>query len=98
MASDEILSGKRNFAGASIGWVTFETNGFQGGDGGHGGYLQIEIKDEANLAFDAAVDGRKSCDINTLTIMFKGDSEIKAAVDFFGFLGKRLTQIYGSDR
>lgn len=61
--------------------VTVETNGYQGGDARHGGYLKIEFKDLGATNWECNVDGYFEKErINlpkSVELIFRGDSEIE---------------------
>lgn len=54
--SEEKLTGSITVNSACITAFSFQTNGYQGGDAGHGGYLQIAIEDLAGTMMNAVLD------------------------------------------
>lgn len=61
--------------------VTVETNGYQGGDASHGGYLKIEFKNLGATNWECNVNGYFEKErINlpkSVELIFRGDSEIE---------------------
>lgn len=71
----------QEFINASILEITVETNGYQGGDGGHGGFLKVEFKNLGATNWECTVDGyfeKERMDIpKSVELIFRGDSEIE---------------------
>lgn len=61
--------------------VAVETNGYQGGDASHGGYLKIEFKDLAATNWECIMKGYFEKErINlpkSVELIFRGDGEIQ---------------------
>jgi hypothetical protein len=75
--------------------VTLRTNGLQGGDGGHGGFVEITFKnfDANGLAFQVEHNGRKFGDLEKLVLRFEGDWEYHVALNIFETLAVALREI-----
>jgi hypothetical protein len=86
------LTGKFTYSYAAQGSVSFRTNGMQGGDAGHGGYLDVEI-DTKGRATDlyVSIDGKESKQVSTVTLTWRGDNEMQGAGEGFAFLARNLT-------
>lgn len=71
----------QEFINASIFEVTVETNGYQGGDAGHGGYLEIDFKDLSATAWECTVNKYREKEKiefpRSVKFIFRGDSEIE---------------------
>lgn len=79
------------YAAACLGSVAFRTNGPQGGDAGHGGYLEIVFDtQEGSTALEVDVNGEEVGDVDTVTLRFRGDAEMEAARQCFQFLADSL--------
>ncbi|MDQ0315073.1 hypothetical protein [Amorphus orientalis] len=79
---------------ACLGSVEFRTNGPQGGDGGHGGYLEITFDTEnGSTALEVEVNGREPQSVDKLVLRFLGDSEMEAARDAFAFLSSKIKPV-----
>jgi hypothetical protein len=74
--------------------VEFKTNGFQGGDRGHGGFLAIAFKDQGGTSMEATTD-RNGLGNDTITLTFRGDAEMRVAVECFEFLAEKLRYLLG---
>jgi hypothetical protein len=51
------INGRYKWDGLCVGTLEFSTNGPQGGDAGHGGFLTIIIRNEASTDLAVSVDG-----------------------------------------
>lgn len=71
----------QEFIHFSIFEVTVETNGYQGGDAGHGGFLKVDLRDLGATNWECNVDGYFGKErINlpkSVELIFRGDSEIQ---------------------
>ena len=86
---------------------SFKTNGFQGGDTGHGGYLEVVIKDEGGTAMGVVLNAalaasNKEKNGTTLggevTLRFTGDAEMRNFAKGIDFLAEHLYRaLYGQD-
>jgi hypothetical protein len=90
------VSGQYKYVDACLGSVSFVTNGPQGGDAGHGGYLEVTF-DTANCstALDVTVDGRRAENVRSVTLRFAGDAEMRSAAECFEFLSRKLAALQG---
>ena len=71
----------QEFIHFSIFEVAVKTNGYQGGDVGHGGYLEVEFKDSAATCWDCIIDEYGKINKvelpSSVKLIFRGDSEIE---------------------
>jgi len=92
--SEEKLTGSITVNSACITAFSFQTNGYQGGDAGHGGYLQIAIEDLAGTMMNAVFDNepmpQSAPGINKITIRFLGDCEMQNVAEGLEFLAARI--------
>ena len=69
------------FINVSILEISVETNGYQGGDASHGGYLKVEFKNLGATNWECNVNGYLEKErINlpkSVELIFRGDSEIE---------------------
>lgn len=78
--------------GACITKFVVETNGYQGGDAGHGSYLNLFIADEGGTCMEVTtIPERLGQD--TIKLSFKGDFELEHAMQGFEFVAKALREI-----
>ena len=83
---DEIgFSANASFTDACILGVEISTNGFQGGDAGHGGETRITFRDEASTAMDI-IDQKEGA----FTIRFRGDAELRVLARAIHYLDRKL--------
>lgn len=59
--------------------VTVATNGYHGGDSGHGGRTYVSIENIADSDFDAKVSRSESGEVK-VELMFGGDSELDTLI------------------
>lgn len=71
----------QEFINFSIFEVTVETNGYQGGDAGHGAYLEVEFKDLSATYWECTIDNhieKEKTELpRSVKFIFKGDAEIE---------------------
>ena len=90
----------QEFINFSMFEVEVETNGYQGGDAGHGGYLEVEFKNTSATSWECIVDNSKQKEKTefprSVKLIFRGDSEIQ---NFYGsikhikeYLDKKLEE------
>jgi hypothetical protein len=84
------ICGDREWRGACEGSVSFCTNGPQGGDAGHGGYLRVTFTNAASTFMQVAVDGEEPKAASSITLTFRGDAEVEAAIQCLEFLADKL--------
>jgi hypothetical protein len=85
------ISGRHNWDdGLRGGPVEFCTNGPQGGDAGHGGFLRVTFHNSASTCIEVAVDHAEPKAADTIAITFRGDSEIAVAIEAIEFLAAKL--------
>jgi hypothetical protein len=96
------LSGTITLTTACETVFSFETNGYQGGDGGHGGYLEIMIDGGPSTMMSIAVDGeplRQGGDgDHKIILRFLGDSEIENVARGLEFPAARIRQALDVDQ
>lgn len=86
-----IKEDKFEYSTACLGSVSFRTTGSQGGDGGHGGFLEITFDTgNGSTALEVEVNGKPAEPVDTVTLRFRGDAEMAAAIDCLRFLSKQL--------
>ena len=86
---DAKLSGEKTVHNACITRFAFETNGYQGGDGGHGGYLTLTIEDLAGTGMEAKVISDRVAG-DQIVLSFMGDAEISNAKEGFRWLARQI--------
>jgi hypothetical protein len=87
------IAGHFDWDGLCAGSLQFCTNGPQGGDAGYGGFLRVTFINSASTCVEVAVDGAEPKPAGSIMITFRGDAEIKAAMDCFEFLAAKLKSI-----
>jgi hypothetical protein len=92
----EQLKGSMVVNGACVTAFSFETNGYQGGDAGHGGYLEISIDGTSSTMMSAVLDGDPMPQIgdgdHKVSLRFFGDSEMENVAKGLEFLAIRIRQ------
>ena len=72
--------------------VTVATNGYQGGDSGHGGRTYISFEDLCSTDIDAVVS--YGIDTNAkVEIMLGGDSELDSMIDALRWVADKLEDL-----
>jgi hypothetical protein len=87
------IAGRKEWHGFCDGLFEFSTNGPQGGDAGHGGFLRVSFTNSASTSMEVATDGVEHEFVNSVTITFRGDAELDAAAECFEFLAAKLKRI-----
>jgi hypothetical protein len=94
--AEEKLAGSITVNSACETTFSFQTNGYQGGDGGHGGYLEIIIDGHSNTMMNVAVDDDPMSQGGTggrkVTIRFLGDCEMQNVAEGLEFLAAGIRQ------
>jgi hypothetical protein len=86
------LVGKHKYSNACLGSIAIESNGYQGGDGGHGGYLGITFDTEnQSTSLSINSDGEIN-EPKKVTLTFRGDAEIKSAPECLEFAVRFLQE------
>ena len=80
-----LFSGQRRWDGYCNGVVEFRTNGPQR-DAGYSGFLEVKFTNDASTWIEVSVDGTTYQFVNSITITFRGDEEMEAALECFEFL------------
>jgi GTPase involved in cell partitioning and DNA repair len=79
--TEQKLTGSFTVNSACVTTFSFQTNGYQGGDGGHGGYLEIVIDGHTGTMMNVAVDDEPMSQGGTgdrkVTIRFLGTAKCK---------------------
>lgn len=87
-------SGKLKYHYACLGSVEYRTNGYKGGDGGHGGFLEVVIDTEGGSTnMEMSVDGRNLDYPGKIVLRYLGDQEMRTAMLCFKFLGDELERV-----
>ena len=87
-------NGTYEYKNACLGSVTYETNGLQGGDAGHGGYLLIRFATErGSTALEVDVNGTQLGNVDTVSLKFRGDAEIGSAIECLEYLVDQLREV-----
>jgi hypothetical protein len=87
------ISGRGDWDGFCIGSVEFCTNGPQGGDAGHGGFLRVTFRNMGSTCIEVGVDGETSEPADAVAITFRGDAEIRAFIESIKFLAAKLQAV-----
>lgn len=82
---------------ANIIQATIESNGYHGGDAGHGGFVSLEIKDLASTCMDVEVD-RSVGDLERVKLTFRGDCEKETLLAALKFFVQALEEERGENR
>ena len=61
--------------------VTAGTNGFCGGDSGHGGECFLELYNAAAADMSVSIDGKEFAETNQVVISFGGDAELQTFIE-----------------
>jgi len=82
-----------NFASACLFGVTVETNGYHGGDAGHGGFASVTFKDLSCTSWNVQVDGKQALQPTEATITVEGDCEMANLRDALLFAAAALNDL-----
>lgn len=86
------LTGNFTYSYAAQGSVAFRTNGMQGGDAGHGGYLEVELNTRGRATdLYVSINGKKPQQVDKVALTWRGDDEMRGASDSLAFLARNLT-------
>lgn len=77
--------------------VTAGTNGFKGGDSGHGSRTVVILEDEGSVDWGVIVDGVKHSDPRKVTISLGGDAELRTIIRALKFAANSLSKRAGFD-
>ena len=72
--------------------VTVATNGYQGGDSGHGGRTYICFEDLCSTDIDAVVTYGQDTNAK-VEIMLRGDSELDSMIDALRWAADKLVEL-----
>ena len=75
--------------------VTVATNGYQGGDSGHGGRTYLSFEDLCSTDIDAAVTYGQDTNAK-VEIMLGGDSELDSMIDALRWAADKLEDLKNS--
>lgn len=81
---------EREIIDANILSVEVGTNGYQGGDSGHGCRTYIRIQDEGGTDIDAKVIKDRFGDTAGIELSLGGDAELSTIIEAFQFITKVL--------
>lgn len=77
--------------------ATAATNGFKGGDSGHGSRTVVILENEGSVDWSVIVDGVKHADPRKITISLGGDAELRSMIKALRFAANTLTKQSGWD-
>src|SRR4051794_4241246 len=80
------------FDDACILGASVETNGFQGGDSGHGGYAELVLTDDAGCGIELKPGANNDVIVR---IHAAGDSEMRVFAESLEWAGRRLREMLG---
>ena len=78
---------KKEIVSANIIELTLDHNGYQGGDSGHGGYVEIKIKDLSGT--DMSINGKQ---VSEFTLRIQGDCERDTFTEAFRLIYEELSK------
>jgi hypothetical protein len=82
----------REFSDANILEAAVDTNGFQGGDTGHGGETRIWLQDLGSTDMEVKPNGRG------VIITFRGDAELRTLIRALYWMAWQLAEVSGYNR
>lgn len=88
----DVETWEREIIDANILSVEVGTNGYQGGDAGHGCRTYIRISDEGSTDIDARVIENHYSDTTGIEITLGGDAELSTIIEAFKFITKVLEE------
>lgn len=88
----DVETWEREIIDANILSVEAGTNGYQGGDTGHGGRTYIRIGDEGGTDISAKVLKDRYGDTSGIEIALGGDAELSTIIEAFKFITKVLEE------
>lgn len=77
--------------------VTAGTNGFKGGDSGHGSRTVVILEDEGSVDWGVIVDGVKHSAPRKITLSLGGDAELRSIIKALRFAANSLSKKAGFD-
>jgi hypothetical protein len=81
-------------SGCCIFDVNLKATGYRGGDAGHGGFIKLDIINQAGTAMSGNVDDELGDYCNKISIKFSGDDEMTGLVDVLENVVKTLREKY----
>ena len=88
----DVETWEREIIDANILSVEAGTNGYQGGDTGHGGRTYIRISDEGGTDLSAKVLKDRYGDTSGIEIALGGDAELSTMIEALKFITKVLEE------
>lgn len=88
----DVETWEREIIDANILSVEAGTNGYQGGDTGHGGRTYIRISDEGGTGISAKVLKDRYGDTSGIEISLGGDAELSTMIEALKFITKVLEE------
>ena len=88
----DIETWEREIIDANILSVEAGTNGYQGGDTGHGSRTYIRISDEGSTDLNARIIKDRYGDTTGIEIALGGDAELSTIIEAFKFITKVLEE------
>lgn len=87
------ISAQHLWEGVCLGSLELRTNGPQGGDAGHGGFLELTFTNSGSTRLDVSVNGTEFEAVDFVKLKFCGDAEMEIALECFEFLAAKLKAI-----
>jgi hypothetical protein len=87
------IAGRKEWHGACDGLFEFCTNGPQGGNATHGGFLTVSFTNFASTCMEVALNSAAPQPVESVSITFRGDAELTDAAECFEFLAAKLKYI-----
>ena len=88
----DVETWEREIIDANILSVEAGTNGYQGGDTGHGCRTYIRISDKCGTDISAKVVKNRFGDTSGIEIVLGGDAELSTVIEAFKFITKVLEE------
>ena len=88
----DVETWEREIIDANLLSVEVGTNGYQGGDTGHGCRTYIRISDEGSTDIDARVIENHYGDTTGIEVTLGGDAELSTIIEAFKFITKVLEE------
>lgn len=88
----DVETWERKIIDANILSVEAGTNGYQGGDTGHGGRTYIRISDEGSTDINARVIKDRCDNTSGIEIALGGDAELSTMIEALKFITKVLEE------
>lgn len=90
---EEIPTVTRKITSANVISVTVGTNGYQGGDSGHGCRTFFRLKDESSTDMSCRLSGKSCGDTGQVEITLGGDCELETFIQALEFAADELRKM-----